>query len=61
MGRDPILGMIGSYRLSDPLLTRLLDNRIYFLAQAGIFHADHTFTGWVEARELHLSGSLASE
>ena len=32
VGRDPIVGMAGSFRLSDPLLTHLLDKRVYYLA-----------------------------
>ena len=61
MGRDPILGMNGSYRLSDPLLTHLLEKRIYFLAHAGNNYDDNSFTGWVGAQALHLTGTLATE
>ena len=61
MGRDPIMGLMGAFRLSDLLLSCLRDHRIYFLAQAGIYLADHSFTGWKGARDLHLTGTLAAE
>ena len=49
VGRDPILGMNGSFRLSDTLLIHLLDKRIYFLAQAAKNYDDNNFTDWMDA------------
>ena len=61
VGRDPILGLNGSFRLSAPLLDKLLGNRIYFLAQAALHTTDEGFTGWVDAQFLNLNGALATE
>ena len=61
VGRDPILGLVGSSRLSEPLLTHLLGRRIYYLAQAAIFYGDGRFMRWMDALDLDLSGALTSE
>ena len=61
MGRDPILGMAGSFRLSEPLLSHLLNRRIYFLAQAASDSEEDSFTGWADAQDLNLTGTLATE
>ena len=61
VGRDPILGLAGSYRLSNPLLSHLLNRRIYFLAQASINYEDDRFTGWEDAQTINLIGSHATE
>ena len=54
VGRDPILGLDGSYRLSDPLLNHLLEHRIYYLAQAASIVDESLFTKWIEAQEIQL-------
>ena len=61
IGRDPILGLDGAFRLSDPLLSVLLDNRIYFLAQAAKYIDENFFTVWMDARDLNLTGTMATE
>ena len=61
VGRDPILGLTELFRLSDPLLTKLLDNRVYYLAQVAIFTDGDSFTRWADARDLNLTRDLANE
>ena len=61
IGRDPILGIHGAYRLSDPLLTILLENRIFYLAQAAKVTDDNLFTVWKDAEDLNLTGTMADE
>ena len=61
MGRDPILGMAESFRLSETLLSHFLNRRIYFLAQAAINYEDDRFTGWEDAQTINMTGSHAIE
>ena len=61
VGRDPILGLNRSYLLSEPLLAKLCEKRIYYLAQAASNNTDVGFTGWVDEQFLELTGAHAIE
>ena len=61
VGRDPILGLTDTYRLSEPLLAHLLNRRIYYLAQIAIDYVDDRSSGWADAQTLDLLGPLAIE
>ena len=61
IGRDPIMGLNGVYRLSNRLLSHLLDNRIYYLAQAAKNIDGDCLTGWLDAQDINLNGILATE
>ena len=61
VGRDSIVGLDKGWRLSDALLTRLMNRNIFFLAQAAKRNVANSWTVWYSLVELGFMDALGIE